>query len=116
VIERADLPGLPYENRLAALLSAGVGLWDTIASAHRKGSLDAAIREPEAAPLHELVASIPCLRAVGFNGAKSATIGRKVLANSGLVLIDLPSSSPANAALPLAAKQARWLELAGFLR
>ena len=116
VIGRADLFALDYDARLAALLAARVGLWDTIASARREGSLDAAIREAEAAPLRELVATLPELRAVGFNGAKAAAVGRRALAGSPLELIDLPSSSPAHAALPLAAKQARWLVLAAFLR
>lgn len=113
---REDLPNLPYEVRLATLLTAGMGLWDVIASAVRPGSLDTAIRAAEAAPLRELVATLPALRAIGFNGAKAASIGRRVLAASGLPLIDLPSSSPAHAALPFAAKRERWLELAAFLR
>ena len=36
VIEREDLPALGYEGRLAVLREAGIGLWDTIASALRK--------------------------------------------------------------------------------
>ena len=116
MIGREDLPALAYEQRLAALLEAGVGLWDTIASASRNGSLDSAIREPEAAALRDLVATLPALRAVGFNGARSATIGRKALAGTDLALIDLPSSSPAHAALPLAAKRESWLALAPYLR
>ncbi|MFC3174140.1 DNA-deoxyinosine glycosylase [Novosphingobium bradum] len=115
VIGRADLPDLAYEARLAALLAAGLGLWDAIASARRTGSLDAAIREAEAAPLRQLAQTLPALRAVGFNGARAAAIGRRALAGSSLALIDLPSSSPAHAAMPLAAKQARWLELAAHL-
>jgi hypoxanthine-DNA glycosylase len=115
VIGRADLPDLGYDARLSTLLAAGVGLWDTIVSARREGSLDAAIRHAEAAPLRELVATLPCLQAVGFNGAKSAQIGRKALAGTALALIDLPSSSPANAALLLAAKQEKWLQLGQFL-
>ena len=51
VIGREDLGQLAYEERLAALQDAHVGLWDTIASAHRPGSLDAAIREAEPAAL-----------------------------------------------------------------
>jgi len=116
VIGQADLPDLAYEERLATLGASGVGLWDTIASARRSGSLDAAIREAEAAPLRELVATLPALRAVGFNGAKAAAVGRRALAGSSLALIDLPSSSPANAGIPFLTKQARWLELAVFLR
>src|SRR5690606_38379139 len=64
-----DLEALAYEARLAALLEAGIGLWDTVATARREGSLDTAIREAEAAPLTSLVATLPRLRAVGFNGA-----------------------------------------------
>src|SRR6187200_1781008 len=63
-----ELEPLDYEERLAMLLAAKVGLWDTVASARRRGSLDAAIREAEHNPLAELAASLPELRAVGFNG------------------------------------------------
>ena len=115
VIRRDDLPTLDYEARLSTLRDAGVGLWDTIASARRNGSLDAAIREVEPALLAELVATLPLLRAVAFNGATSARIGRRQLAVSNLALIDLPSSSPAYAAMPLAEKRARWLALQQFL-
>ena len=110
------LEPLDYEARLAALLAAGVGLWDTVASAHRTGSLDAAIREAAHNPLAELARSLPELRAVGFNGGASARIGMPQLAGSGLALIALPSSSPAYAAMPLAEKQKLWNALGEFLR
>jgi hypoxanthine-DNA glycosylase len=116
VIGRDDLPTLDYDARLAALLAAGVGLWDTIASAVRAGSLDAAIREAEHAPLAELLAMLPRLRAVAFNGGASARIGRRLLAHTPVQLIALPSSSPAYAAMPLAEKRERWLQLQQFLR
>ena len=109
------LEPLDYEQRLAALLAANVGLWDTVASAHRAGSLDAAIREAEANPLADLVASLPELRAVGFNGKASARIGMPQLAASGLALIALPSSSPANASIALADKEKLWGRLGEFL-
>ena len=97
------------------MLAAGIGLWDTVASATREGSLDAAIRDAEHAPLAELVATLPGLRAIGFNGKTSARIGRAQLARSDLALIDLPSSSPAYASLSFAAKREQWLELKQFL-
>lgn len=103
-----DLAALPYEDRLAALKAAGVGLWDVIASAERSGSLDAAIRRPEAADLRGLVASLPELRAVAFNGGTAARLGRAILAGgSEAALIDLPSSSPAHAR-PFSEKAAAW--------
>jgi TDG/mug DNA glycosylase family protein len=103
-----DLAALPYPERLAALTAAGVGLWDVIASAERPGSLDAAIRSPEAADLRGLIAGLPNLTAVAFNGGKAAKDGRRILGEtSGLTLIDLPSSSPAHAR-PLAEKAEAW--------
>lgn len=106
-----DLAALAYPGRLAGLKAAGVGLWDVIASAERAGSLDAAIRSPEAADLRGLIESLPELRAVGFNGATSAKLGRRILAGQeGIELIDLPSSSAAHAR-PFQDKLAVWLQL-----
>lgn len=115
MIGRDDLPLLPYDARLTALLGAGLGLWDTVASARRRGSLDTAIRDAEHAPLAALIATLPTLRTVAFNGGTSARIGRRLLADAALPLIDLPSSSPAYAAMPLAEKCRRWRILEDFL-
>jgi len=108
------LEPLAYERRLDTLLRAGVGLWDTVGSATRVGSLDGAIREVSANPLAPLVAGLPNLRAVGFNGGRSASLGMKQLAGSGLALVPLPSSSPAYT-LSFAAKLERWRALRAFL-
>ncbi|MGV3554816.1 MAG: DNA-deoxyinosine glycosylase [Croceibacterium sp.] len=111
-----DLAAFEYEARLRALRGAGIGLWDTVASATRRGSLDAAIRDAEHNPLAELVASLPDLRAVAFNGATSARIGRSLLEGSACRLLTLPSSSPAYAAMPLAEKLRLWRGIGEFLR
>jgi double-stranded uracil-DNA glycosylase len=55
------------------------------------------------------------LRAVAFNGGTSARIGRRLLADTPLHLVDLPSSSPAYAAMPFAEKRERWRILQDFL-
>lgn len=110
-----DVSALPYEARLQALREAQIGLWDTVASATRKGSLDADIRDAEHRDLAAFVARLPDLRAVGFNGAASARIGRPQLERSGLALIDLPSSSAAYAAMPFACKAELWAPLGKFL-
>ncbi|WP_426165170.1 hypothetical protein ACN9MU_28765 [Pseudoduganella sp. R-32] len=39
VIE-ADLRSMSYDAHLANLLEPGIGLWDVVSEAHRKGSLD----------------------------------------------------------------------------
>ncbi len=115
VIDR-DLVPLTYEARLAALLDAHVGLWDTVAAATREGSLDADIRLHAASDLAYLVDTLPQLRAVAFNGVTSARIGRAQLDGvEGIDLIDLPSSSPAYASLTFDRKLATWLRLRAYL-
>ena len=110
-----DLAALPYEARLEALLAAGIGLWDTVGAATRRGSLDGAIRTHSANDLAALAATLPDLRAVGFNGAKSAALGRPQLtARPDLALIPLPSSSPAYT-LAFESKLAAWRQLADYL-
>jgi hypoxanthine-DNA glycosylase len=110
-----EIAGLSYEARLEALTDAGVGVWDTVGSARRAGSLDGAIRDIAANDLRALTASLPELRAVGFNGGTAARIGRSALAGSTLALVDLPSSSPAYCRVTLAEKSERWIALREFL-
>ena len=110
-----NLATLPYPERLQTLKAAGVGLWDVIASAERPGSLDADIRNAEAADLNRLVDSLPALRAIAFNGGTAARLGRRGLTpRPEIVLIDLPSSSPAHTR-PLAEKAAAWAKLSPAL-
>ena len=110
-----EISGLEYDERLAALKDAGIGLWDTVGSARRAGSLDGAIRDVAANDLRALASSLPKLRAVGFNGGTAAKIGRKALAGTSLALVDLPSSSPAHCRITIAQKAERWIALREFL-
>ena len=113
-----DVIGVPlrplmYEERLAALLAHGIGLWDVIAEAQRDGSLDSAIRNHMGNDLRSLLVSLPHLQAIGFNGATAAKIGEKVLGDvaHGYRIIRLPSSSPAYAGMHYADKLAVWVTL-----
>lgn len=110
-----DLASMDYDRRIERTVAAGVGLWDVVKSAHRIGSLDAAIRDHVPNALGQFAASLPNLRAVAFNGRKAAAIGRGQVRADRFVLIDLPSSSAAYAAMPFAEKRARWLALRDFL-
>jgi TDG/mug DNA glycosylase family protein len=110
-----DLIALAYSDRLAALKSARVALWDVVRTAQRRGSLDADIRGHQPNPLAELAASLPDLRAVGFNGATSWKLGAPLLAGDArLMLIPLPSSSPAYT-IGFERKLSGWIELKAFL-
>ena len=111
-----DLPSLPYEQRLGVLGDRGVGLWDVIAAATRKGSLDQAIRDAQHNRIEHLLGGFPQLRAIAFNGTAAATAGRKLIgaAAGAIDLVDLPSSSAANTR-SLQAKAEAWSVLARYL-
>jgi len=101
------LTDLPYEARLERMLSHRIGLWDALAACEREGSLDAAIRRPQANDHLLLKDLCPQLRRVCFNG-KAAGRYAPVYADAGYDVLVLPSSSPANAQLSFAAKLALW--------
>lgn len=111
-----DLVAQDYESRLETLLAHRIGLWDSIGSAMRPGSLDTAIRDVAPNALANLAASLPHLRCIAFNGAKSASIGTPQLVGAGVfALLRLPSSSPAHASLTFEAKLGEWTKLRKFL-
>ena len=105
------LATMAYDDRLAALRATKVGLWDVVRSAERQSSSDSHIREVEAHDLAALIATLPDLRMIAFNGSKAATIGRKQLPSlEAVALLDLPSSSAAHT-IGFAAKLDRWFRL-----
>ncbi|AJP59567.2 DNA-deoxyinosine glycosylase [Pandoraea vervacti] len=110
------LPALAYDARLDALRAHGVGLWDVVAQARREGSLDSNIRLHTGSDLAGLIATLPALRAVAFNGGTAARIGQRALAQGGVTMpvVLLPSSSPAYT-IPLATKRDAWLVLRDWL-
>ena len=111
-----ELHMLDYAARLERLAEKRIGLWDVIASASRRGSLDQAIREAEHNRIEHLVHDFPRLRAIAFNGSAAAAIGRKLIvaARPRIALVDLPSSSAANTT-PFAEKAVQWSRLKEYL-
>lgn len=107
-----DLKSQPYEERLATLLAQGVGLWDVVAQAHRSGSLDSNIRERDDNDLVALIAGLPHLHTIAFNGGTATKLGVKVLGEHAqrYRIVSLPSSSPAYT-LAYEAKLQQWKTL-----
>lgn len=107
-----ELVPLDYASRLAALLGRGVGLWDVVAEAHRKGSLDSNLKERADNDLHGLLSQYPNIMAIAFNGKTAGRLGIKVLGAraASYRIMELPSSSPAYT-LPYADKASQWLAL-----
>jgi len=112
-----ELQPLPYDERLRRLAERRIGLWDVIASASRRGSLDQAIREAEHNRIEHLLHDFPDLRAIAFNGSTAAAAGRRLIGAPPpvLTLIDLPSSSAANTRA-FEDKAAAWAALGQFVR
>lgn len=108
-------PDLPYAERLLVLQREGVALWDVLKECFRASALDADIVEASivANDFVEFFARHPKIRHVYFNGAKAEQAFRKY-ALPGLAslppveLVRLPSTSPANAAIPAVARLAQW--------
>jgi TDG/mug DNA glycosylase family protein len=109
-------PDLPYPERCERLTRAGLAVWDVLASCERQGSLDSAIHDDTAQP-NDFAAFLnahPRIGTVLFNGSKAETCFRRMvlprLDAARLDLQRLPSTSPANASQPVAAKLAAWRE------
>ncbi|MDN0075386.1 DNA-deoxyinosine glycosylase [Crenobacter sp. SG2303] len=102
-----------YDERLQRLLENGVGLWDVVGQAARRGSLDTALRDITYNNLTELVGRLPALQAVAFNG-QTAARGRRQLLDWDGDLVILPSSSPAHT-MAFETKLAEWRALVHYL-
>ena len=117
-------PELPYTARIARLRRSGIALWDILHRCARPGSLDAdiALGSEEPNDLAGLLEAHPEIRAVCFNGKKAEQAFHRhvrpqlpVSLLNRVTLLPLPSTSPANAAIPRAEKLARWRAITQFL-
>jgi hypoxanthine-DNA glycosylase len=101
-----------YSLRLQTLLQHHIGLWDVVAQAKRRGSLDSQIRERDDNDLLSLIGTLPHLHTIAFNGATAGKIGLKILGEqqTRYRILHLPSSSPAHT-LAYALKLISWQTL-----
>jgi hypoxanthine-DNA glycosylase len=111
-----DLLALPYADRLERLHARHFGLWDVVAEARREGSLDSRIKAHVGNDLATLVAGLPRLAAIGFNGKTAARIGARELGGHAdrHTLLHLPSSSPAHT-MAFADKLEQWRVLGDWI-
>ena len=111
-------PDTDYQRRLAALRSAGIGLWDVLRICDRPGSMDAAIVRESMEPndFDTLFAVHRSIAQVFFNGATAERAFLRLVAptlHTPVAHRRLPSTSPANAAVPYEAKLDAWRAVAG---
>jgi TDG/mug DNA glycosylase family protein len=102
----------PYAERTIALVERRVAVWDVIARCSREGSGDDRIRGAIANPLVALLEDHPAIRRVFFNGGMAFRTARlivpRLFERSGVECQQMPSTSPRNARMPLAAKVEAW--------
>jgi double-stranded uracil-DNA glycosylase len=110
----SNLVGMEYKERIDALHSARIALWDVIGKAHRPGSLDQQIRRARINDLRKFTTGLPDLRAIAFNGQKSAALAANAIDGMPLEVVRLPSTSPANT-LNFEAKRNIWAVLTKYL-
>lgn len=117
-------PALAYPLRLSKLNAAGIALWDVLASCERAGSLDSAIVRQSECPndLAGLLQSHPAVTAIALNGRKAVQVFRSKMWTrlpaeraAALRILELPSTSPANASISDADKCAAWLQLKRYI-
>lgn len=109
-------PRVAYTERLQLLLDNQIALWDVLKTCEREGSLDASIQvaSEEANDLVGFLSQHSQIRTLCFNGQKAFNSFRKHLLKlapelaESYELITLPSTSPANASVPMDIKVARW--------
>jgi TDG/mug DNA glycosylase family protein len=107
--------GLDYAARTRRLVDADIAVWDVLRSCKRPGSLDSRI-DPASVIANDFdtfFARHPTIARVCFNGAAAETLYRRHVLHT-LALetrrqyVRLPSTSPANASVPVAEKVRLW--------
>lgn len=103
------------EDKTALIENNQILLWDVLSECYRAGSLDAAIKTPQANDFELLFNKFSSIKTVIFNGQKSAQLFQRLVIKKqaipqNIMLITLPSTSPANAAMSKEDKQLFWQE------
>jgi hypoxanthine-DNA glycosylase len=109
-------PSAPYRERTRQLRAHGIALWDVLLSCERAGSLDSSIvresmRTNDFARFlsrHRRIGLVLCNGSTAFSLFTARVQPALLPPWNGLRCIRMPSTSPANAGLPVPQKLARW--------
>ena len=99
-----------YQEKIDCLLKNGIGLWDSLQSCLREGSLDSNIKDEVPNNFKQLLQDNPKIALLLFNGQKAYKFFKRhheeILEKINYVI--LPSTSPANASIPFQTKFEEW--------
>jgi hypoxanthine-DNA glycosylase len=101
------------EAKKAFCLKKGIGLWDVIASCERSNSSDTNLKNCIPNDFVRLLAEHTGIRAIGCTGKKSYDLFKKYYGNLGVEAVQLPSTSPAHAAMKREEKEEIYKALIG---
>ncbi len=116
-------PALPYPERAARLMAAGVALWDVIGQCRRFGSRDEAIARDSIVvnDINALITSHPSLTCIVTNGSVATRLFCRYFwrnlpeeERARLTHHPAPSTSPAHASRSFAEKVALWRQALGL--
>jgi TDG/mug DNA glycosylase family protein len=117
-------PNAPYPMRLRKLMDSHIALWDSLNACEREGSLDQDIVESTEIPndVKGMIAEHPTIKTIAFNGKKSWRAFRHHILPGltqetleELILLPMPSTSPANARMAYEDKLEHWSIITSFL-
>lgn len=110
-LTNSPVPGT-YADKLLLLSKNRIALWDVARAAERSGSMDSKIRNVLPNDIGSVLKSHPAIRTIGFNGKKAAALfDRYFPRHEHIRYIQLPSTSPANAAWRLPDLCSAWSKL-----
>ncbi len=98
----------PYAERSRKLMQENIALWDVVRACERPGSADSRIRHPVPNNIAGFVRAHPAVRLIALNGITAGRLYHRFAEVPGIPAVVLPSTSPANAAVPFGEKVIRW--------
>ncbi len=109
------VPAAIYEKK-AMLLENGLALWDVLSSCDRESAADATIKNEIPNDLCMVARACPHLRAAALNGAAAYRLYKRHFPSDLFPeALNLPSTSPANAACGIEELLSHWSGILKFL-
>lgn len=107
-----ELNASDYAAKISLLTTHRFGLWDAAKCCLREGSLDTNIKNATPNDFKMLFQKYPNIKRLLFNGQKAFQLFKRFYGDllENYEYIVLPSTSPANASIPLTERRRRWVE------
>ncbi len=118
-----DFTDFPYQVRLSFLTEQGIAIWDVVESCSRKGSSDSSICDTIPNNIRAFLKENPSIHCIALNGKTGAghwfkryfsDLTDSKNEDTDLVILSLPSTSPAYAGMSLNDKAEMWRGILPF--